>query len=126
MKRPIRRASSANRRLPPTNDAPSSEHLRVLEVIRSIPTGYVSTYGRIADAAGLPRRARWVGTLLRRSPLADEVPWHRVVNAQGRISLRRGDGPGEQRRRLLAEGVEIDAAGRIDLASFLYSFQERA
>ena len=106
-------------------DAPRDEQLKVLSAIRQIPRGFVSTYGRVADAAGFPKRARWVGQILRNSPLADGVPWHRVVNAAGRISLRGGDGPRHQCRLLKAEGVEINEKGRINLTRHLWKFRKK-
>jgi methylated-DNA-protein-cysteine methyltransferase-like protein len=98
---------------------PKDSHVRILDVIRRIPLGCVSTYGAVAEAAGLPGRARLVGYVLRACPLSDGVPWHRVINASGRISLRRGSDASEQRRRLIREGVEIDAMGRIDLSMYM-------
>lgn len=95
-------------------------HLRILSLIRRIPPGRVCTYGRIASAAELPRRARLVGRILRDSPLADGVPWHRVVGAGGRVSRRRGSGAQEQRNRLLAEGIEFEDCDRIDLSIYLW------
>lgn len=96
-------------------DGPPESHLRILQTIRSIPVGRVATYASVALSAGLPRRARLVGFVLRTCPLADDVPWHRVVNASGRISERPGTGSIDQRRRLEHEGVVIDETGRIDL-----------
>ena len=106
----------------PTLDVtpPTDAHLRILRVIRTIPAGRVSTYGRVAAAAGLPGRARLVGRILRDSPLADDVPWHRVVGSAGRISLRAGGGAKKQRGRLIAEGIEVEPGGRIDLAMYLW------
>ena len=104
--------------------APSEAELKILRVIRRIPRGFVSTYGRIAEAAGLSGRARLVGHVLSASPLADEVPWHRVVNAAGRISLRGGDGPRLQVRLLTAEGVRVDARGRVDLEAHLWKYRK--
>jgi len=78
-------------------------------VIARIPKGYVATYGQVAELAGLPRAARLVGRALRMLPEGTRVPWHRVVNARGRISLR-ADGLGheELQARLLArEGVRL-------------------
>ncbi|HWL93168.1 MAG TPA: MGMT family protein [Phycisphaerae bacterium] len=95
-------------------------HLRILGVIRRIPRGKVSTYGRIAALAGLPGRARLVGRILRESPLADSVPWHRVIGASGKISFREGEGPGVQIERLAIEGVRVDAQMRVELRSFLW------
>ncbi len=96
----------------------------IYAVVRRIPRGRVATYGQIARLAGRPGAARQVGYAL--SALhepARPVPWHRVVNAQGRISGRSPDHPErdperEQRARLEAEGVEFSATGVIDLKRF--------
>lgn len=73
-----------------------------------IPSGRVATYGQIAALAGMPRHARLVGRTLRELPQGSRLPWHRVVNASLKISLRPGSGGHlEQKRRLLAEGVEF-------------------
>ena len=88
--------------------------------MRRIPRGRVATYGQVAALAGLPGHARQVGYALAALPAGSRVPWHRVLNAQGRISLRR-DGPGAgvpQRHRLEREGVVFDGAGRVSLARF--------
>jgi methylated-DNA-protein-cysteine methyltransferase related protein len=79
----------------------------------------VSTYGEIARLARLPRQARLVGYALHTLDAGTTVPWHRVINATGRISL--GDAYGAattQRLRLIAEGVLVDAGGRISLRRF--------
>ena len=89
---------------------------RILAVVDSIPRGCVATYGQVAREAGLARRARLVGRVLRDLPAGSGLPWHRVVNASGRISLRAGDGAARQRRRLAQEGVRFEGGGRIDLA----------
>lgn len=84
--------------------------------MRGIPAGRVATYGEVAAAAGLPRRARLVGRALRCGP--PDLPWHRVVAAPGRIAFPPGsDGREEQCRRLRAEGV-VCSGGRIDLRRF--------
>lgn len=93
---------------------------RILDIIRLIPHGKVSTYGRVAAAAGLAGSARLVGRVLRDSPLAESVPWHRVIGASGRISVRPGGGPDEQRRRLLSEGVTVSRTGRVELRGILW------
>ncbi|HVT07590.1 MAG TPA: MGMT family protein [Polyangia bacterium] len=61
---------------------------RIYEVVARIPRGRVATYGQVATLAGLPRRARLVGRALRVLPADSDLPWHRVVNAQGKISPR--------------------------------------
>lgn len=87
---------------------------KILEAVRRIPRGSVATYGQIAAAAGFPGRARLVGWAL--SHFGEGVPWQRVVGASGRISPR-GE-PGDvtlQRALLLAEGVAVSEAGKVDL-----------
>ena len=81
---------------------------RIWLVVAAIPRGSVATYGQIADLAGMPRHARLVGRTLSDLPAETKLPWHRVVNASLRISLRaESDGHNVQRRRLEAEGVEF-------------------
>lgn len=99
---------------------PAGSHARILAVVRRIPRGRVSTYGRVAELAGLPRQARLVGYALAAVEDGRGVPWHRVINAQGGISTR-SVGPGGsvlQRLRLEEEGVEFDARGRVSLERF--------
>jgi methylated-DNA-protein-cysteine methyltransferase-like protein len=88
--------------------------------VQQIPTGRVATYGQIAELAGLPRQARLVGYALNALPANTKVPWHRVINAQGRISLRSdGEGHGQrQATRLRREGVRFASNSRIDLELF--------
>src|SRR5688572_11615403 len=79
---------------------------RILAAVKRIPRGRVSTYGNIAEVAGLPRRARLVGTVLKHTPASRELPWFRVINSSGRISLPSGsDAYARQKRKLEAEGV---------------------
>ena len=88
----------------------------VYAIVRRIPRGEVATYGQVALLAGRARAARAVGGAMRRCP--DDVPWHRVVNAQGGISRRRHDvGMLTQRIRLEQEGVRL-RRGRVWLARF--------
>lgn len=95
---------------------------RIRLVVASIPAGRVCTYGRVAELADLPRRARLVGRVLARLPAGSRLPWHRVVAAGGRIATRGGrsrDGRGEsgaglQHQRLQAEGVPFRGE-RVDL-----------
>lgn len=99
--------------------APSEREVmrqRILATVDSIPPGKVATYGQVASEAGLAGRARLVGRVLRELPPRSELPWHRVINAAGKISVR-GGSQREQKRRLAREGVSMDARGRIDLAS---------
>ena len=84
-------------------------------IILSIPPGRVSTYGRVAAAAGYPLYHRAVARLLRTDP-ADQLPWHRVLGAGGEIKLR-GAGAQEQRDRLKLEQVQFDGK-RVDMDRF--------
>jgi methylated-DNA-protein-cysteine methyltransferase-like protein len=93
---------------------------RIYAAVRRIPRGRVATYGQIAALAGLPRQPRLVGYAMSALPDATTVPWHRVVNAEGRISARAaGAGAGVvQRLRLEQEGVAFDAGGRLSLERY--------
>lgn len=90
----------------------------VYAMVRRIPKGKVATYGEIALFLGWPQGARTVGWALRALPPGSGVPWHRVVNAQGKISL---PNPEHQRELLEAEGVIFNASDRIDLLRFGWS-----
>jgi methylated-DNA-protein-cysteine methyltransferase-like protein len=88
----------------------------ILRIIRSIPRGCVASYGEIAERAGLPRRARLVGHVLRESPNEPDLPWYRVLRSNGRIAFPPGSrGFREQVRKLAAEGVLV-VGGRVDIA----------
>jgi methylated-DNA-protein-cysteine methyltransferase-like protein len=92
---------------------------RVIDAIRAIPPGSVATYGQIAVVAGSPNGARQVSWVLNSCSRSENLPWHRVVNSRGTISLT-GEGKREQRMLLEAEGVVFDADSRIDLHRFLW------
>lgn len=98
--------------------AEGDRRARIYAAVRRIPAGRVATYGQIADLAGLRGHARLVGYALAALEVDSDVPWHRVVNARGAISLPASDHSGlMQRARLEAEGVEFDD-GRITLANW--------
>jgi len=100
----------------------------VWELIRAIPVGKVSTYGRIAAYLPPPvgmserayevRGARLVGGAMAACPA--DVPWQRVINSQGKVSQRKGGGGEEQRILLEAEGVKFDERDRVDLSVFAW------
>src|SRR5579859_4633965 len=95
---------------------------RIYDVIRRIPRGRVATYAQIARLAGLPRNARQVGYAL--GALEDDrgIPWHRVVNSDGKISARDYPEAVETQRALLErEKVAFDARGRIPLDRFQWT-----
>jgi len=87
---------------------------RIYAIVRQVPRGQVATYGQIALVAGLPS-ARIAGHAMAALPSGSKVPWHRILNSQGKISLRKeGGSDWEQRRRLQAEGVHFDNRGRVE------------
>ena len=91
---------------------------RAKSVIKAIPRGKVATYAQVAALAGNHRAARQVVRVLHASSENDRLPLHRIINSRGGISLGRGRGFEEQRRRLLAEGVRVRRSGRIALEEF--------
>ncbi|UCD98821.1 MAG: MGMT family protein [Chloroflexota bacterium] len=101
---------------------------KVWTLVRQIPPGKVSTYGRIAALITPPpgmsvqayrvRGPRMVGGAMAACP--DNVPWQRVINAQGKVSIRAGEGGASQRSLLEGEGVEFDDKDRVDLERFLW------
>lgn len=100
-------------------EKPLSSHERIFAAVRRIPRGRVATYGQIAQVAGLPRQPRLVGYALHSLPSSTTVPWHRVVNARGMVSVR-ADGTASLSQRLLLEreGILFDASGRLSLERF--------
>lgn len=91
---------------------------RVYDVVRSIPPGRVLSYGDVAALLGRPRAARGVGWALAALPGKSDVPWWRVVNRNGEISIGTPHGRALQRALLRNEGVSFDAGSRIDLRRF--------
>ncbi len=88
-----------------------------IEIIQKIPVGRVATYVQIATLAGNNKAARQISRILHSSSDKYELPWHRVINSQGRISLRSGDGFEMQKAMLESEGIQVKK-GKIDLAKF--------
>ncbi len=102
----------------------SDSYRRIYKTVRRIPRGRVATYGQIAELAGLPGHARQVGYALHALKPGTRVPWHRVINAQGRISLRAFPGADVRQRQLLeAEGVLFAANGGVKLIEFRWKPQ---
>ena len=101
---------------------------RVYEICRRIPSGHVTTYGRIARLIEAPPeidplaydriKARWVGYAMSRCP--EDVPWHRVITSRGKISRGLGLGMDHQRALLEGEGIQVDVDGSIDIERYLW------
>ena len=91
----------------------------VWEIVRAVPPGTVVTYGQVALIAGSPAAARATGYALSNLPSDTDVPWWRVINASGGISLRgRGSNADLQRALLAREGVVFDEHDRVDLKRY--------
>lgn len=91
---------------------------RVWSIVHGIPRGKVTSYGVVAQLAGLPRGARLIGRILSQLPEGSSLPWHRVVNSRGCISFPIGSEQyREQRERLLTEGI-VFRSDKIDLKKF--------
>jgi methylated-DNA-protein-cysteine methyltransferase-like protein len=96
----------------------NKSYARIWNVVAAIPRGRVASYGQVAELAGIGRGARLVGWALGQAPDRSALPWHRVLNAQGRISIPPGSrGRAEQIRRLTAEGVVVNE-GRVDMRRY--------
>ena len=93
---------------------------RVINLIKNIPVGKVLTYGQVAALAGNPRSARQVSRILHSMSRKHELPWHRVINIKGEISLPKYGGYDEQKARLQHEGIEFNDKDRVDLDKYLW------
>ena len=94
-----------------------------IEIIKSIPKGKVMTYGQIAEWAGNPRGARQVSRILHSMSRKHNLPWHRVINSKGEISLPPENGGLLQRQMLEDEGIVFKESGRIDLKIYRFTGQ---
>ena len=91
--------------------------LLVIEIIRSIPEGKVASYGQIAREAGFPRMSRQVSWVLNRDSRREGLPWHRVINSSGGISLK-GEAANLQKALLESEGIVFSPAGKVSLKRY--------
>lgn len=93
---------------------------KVWKVVLDIPAGHVLTYGEVARLSGLPRAARRVSQAMSWAPKTLAVPWHRVINAQGKIAIPE-DSPWHQKQKeLLQEEGVVFLNGKVDLDTFGY------
>ena len=93
---------------------------RVINIIKSIPAGKVATYGQIAEYSGNSHASRQVAYILHSSSRKQNLPWHRVVNSKGSISLKPGYGYELQKEMLKGEGIIFNKNDHIDLKLFLW------
>jgi methylated-DNA-protein-cysteine methyltransferase-like protein len=92
--------------------------LTIRRILSEVPYGSITSYGMVAALAGLPRGARLVARVLHACSATDQLPWWRVVRADGSIALPLGHGYEEQAALLAREGVSVDHDGRIDMARY--------
>lgn len=92
----------------------------IIKIISDIPYGKVLTYGRVAALAGSPRAARQVSWILKSQSSKYNLPWHRVINSNGKISIKDYNGYEEQKYLLLSEGILMDKRDCIDLKTYLW------
>lgn len=92
--------------------------IKVIEIIQSIPTGKVMTYGQVARIAGSPRGARQVVRILHSSSQKYQLPWHRVVNAKGAIVIKAEEGNSLQKHLLEEEGIIFYREGELELNKY--------
>ncbi|ASL25811.1 MGMT family protein [Azotobacter chroococcum] len=108
-------ANHLNQAHEPAAENAASRRQALYQTLARVPAGQVISYGRLAELAGLGRAARWVGRILAQLPEDTRLPWHRVVAADGRLSLAPGSPAGdEQRARLRAEGLTVHG-NRVDI-----------
>jgi methylated-DNA-protein-cysteine methyltransferase-like protein len=93
--------------------------IRIIQALKAIPKGKVSSYRDVALAAGIPNGARQTVRVLHSLSEKYNLPWHRVVRSTGSIALRRGEGRDLQISLLRAEGVEVSDDGKVDMEWFL-------
>lgn len=111
--------AASHRKEPGAGRVDNPFYERVYAVVAQIPYGRVTTYGRIARAAGHDRAARMVGWVLHASHDRPDLPCHRVINRNGELTGRLSWGDPDLMRRLLeAEGIEFDVSERVDLRRF--------
>ncbi len=93
---------------------------QVIEIIQSIPEGRILTYKGIAELAGSPNSSRQVARILHSCSEKYHLPWYRVINSQGRISLAPGAGFETQKELLEKEGVSVSPTGEVDLKTIIW------
>jgi len=99
----------------------SEIYQKIYGIVKQIPCGHVATYGQIAMLAGIPGHARQVGYAMYALPDDSDVPWHRVINAKGEVSIRSDPFFADIQRHLLeAEGITFDEKNRIPLKQYLW------
>lgn len=93
---------------------------QVIQIIQSIPSGKVMSYGAVADLAGNSRAARGVSYILRSRSKLDKLPWHRVIGKTGQLRIKDPEGYLLQKHLLEQEGVYVSDSGLVDMDVYSY------
>ena len=100
------------------NDSAPNNREKIWQIVHQIPPGKVASYGQVAKLADLPGYARYVGYAMKKLPAATKLPWHRVVNSQGRLSFPKDSREYQtQKNRLEAEGI-VFISGRLPMKKY--------
>lgn len=102
------------------DNAGANWYQSIWKVVSDIPFGHVLTYGEVARLAGLPKAARRVSQAIRRAPNSMQLPWHRVINAQGKISFPEDSSGWKRQKDLLESESVVFLKGKIDLDVYGY------
>lgn len=94
---------------------------KIWQIVYNIPSGNVATYGQVAQLAGLPGYARYVGHVMKKLPHDSKLPWHRVVNAKGRLSFAAGSKQYQRQKLLLEREGIVFINGRLSLNKYLWN-----
>ncbi|TXT60764.1 MAG: DNA base-flipping protein [Promethearchaeota archaeon] len=95
----------------------------VIKIIQRIPKGKILTYGAIAKLAGNPQAARQVSWILHSSSKKYDLPWHRIINSKGEISLKIKKDKNLQKHLLEKEGIEFKTDYQMELSSYLWNIK---
>ena len=91
---------------------------KVWDTVNRIPAGRVAPYGLVADLAGLPGRARWIGRALKLSPQGHDLPWHRVLRSNGQIAFAANSEAAKKQRQLLSDEGVVVTNNRVNMRQF--------
>jgi methylated-DNA-protein-cysteine methyltransferase related protein len=93
---------------------------QIWKTVSQVPVGKVSSYGLIADLAGLPGRARMVGAVLRQAPAELQLPWHRIIKSNGQLAFKAGSESARRQKELLQQEGVVVLNNRVNMKRFAW------
>ena len=93
---------------------------QIWNTVRLVPAGKVCSYGLIADLAGLPGRARMVGSVLRQAPADAQLPWHRILRSNGTLAFAPGSAAAQRQKGLLQDEGVVVSGNRVDMRRYAW------